>query len=189
MAKPCRASRRQVSFALCRLGARVDALLNQRWQSGLTPFNGDCLRTDDLISVAELASLLSAIVPVLQGDYAAQDLYTFDDWHQHDGYVTERRQTEWSSLSAAAQNREALLASRQGDSYVRRSYYPQDLSFLLRYDVPDEECGDKTGFSGTFDLSANSALITKVLQLIPEGLRSRFQVERSKDYFDKTYSG
>src|SRR4051812_48637239 len=120
--------------------------MNQRWQSYLSPFDGDCLRTDDLISVADLASLLAAIVPALQRDFAAQVLYTFDDWHQHDGYVTERRATEWGSLSAAAQNRDTLLASRQGDSHVHRSYYPQDLSFLLRYDVSDEECGDKTGF-------------------------------------------
>jgi hypothetical protein len=167
----------------------VDAILNQRWQGGLSPFDGDCLRADDLISVADLGSLLAAIVPALQRDYASQELYTFDDWHQHDGYVTERRGTEWASLSGAAQSRATLIASRQGDTYVHRSFYPEDLSFLLRYDIADEECGDETGFSGMIDLSANSALIAKVFQLFPLTLRSRFQVQRSKDYFDKTYSG
>ena len=163
--------------------------MNQRWQAGLSPFDGDCLRTDDLISVMDLGAVLAAIAPALQRDYASQELYTFDDWHQHDGYVTERRATECASLSGAAQNRDTLIASRQGDSYVHRSFYPEDLSFLLRYDIPDEECGDETGFSGAFDLSANSALIAKVFQLVPLTLRSRFQVQRSKDYFDKTYSG
>jgi hypothetical protein len=163
--------------------------MSQRWQSGLSPFNGDCLRTDDQISVADLGALLTAIIPALQKDYASQGLYTFDDWHQHDGYVSDRRATEWSSLTAAAESQDALIASRQGDSYVHRSFYPEDFSFLLRYDVPDKECGDKTGFSGTFDLSANSALIAKVLPLVPEKLRQRFQVEPSKQYFDKAYSG
>ena len=163
--------------------------MNQRWHDGMSPFDRDCIVTDDLISVDELRVLLGVVVSDLESHYAGQRLYAFDDWHQHDGYVTERRATEWGSLSVAAQNRDTLLASRQGDSYVHRSYYPQDLSFLLRYDVPDEECGDKTGFSGTFDLSANPALIAKVFELVPVSLRSRFQVEHSKDYFDKTYSG
>jgi hypothetical protein len=163
--------------------------MNQRWQRGLSPFNGDCLRSDDQISVADLGALLTAIIPTLQEDYASQELYTFDDWHQHDGYVTDRRATGWSSFLATAESHDALIASRQGDSYVHRSFYPEDLSFLLRYDVPDEECGDKTGFSGTFDLSSNSDLIARVLQLVPERLRPRFQVEPSKQYFDKTYSG
>ena len=163
--------------------------MNQRWQSALSPFNGDCLRTNDLITVADLGTLLAAILPELQREYATQELYTFDDWHQHDGYVTERRVADWASLAAVAQNVDALVASRQGDSYVNRSFYPEDSSFLLRYDVPDEESGDATGFSGTFDLSAHSTVIAKVFLLVPLGLRPHFRIEPAKDYFDKTYSG
>src|SRR5262245_31379105 len=48
------------------VGARVDALMNQRWQSGIVPFDGDCLVTDDVITVEELRELLAAIVPELE---------------------------------------------------------------------------------------------------------------------------
>src|SRR5262249_13797481 len=136
--------------------------MNQRWQSGLSPFNGDILFADDPISVHDLRAILAVIVPELEVSYAAQSLCTFDDWHQHDGYVTQRYPTKWSSLAAVAQSADALIASRQGDTYVHRSYYPEDLSFLLRYDVSNEELGDAMGrgenspahhFSGSFDLS------------------------------------
>jgi hypothetical protein len=57
---------------------------------------------------------------------------------------------------------------------VYRSFYPEDLSFLLRVDVADEDCGDGTGFSGTFDLSAKPLKIARILSLVPLPLRSRF---------------
>jgi hypothetical protein len=167
----------------------MDALLNQRWQAGVSPFDGDCVITDDLVSVEELRALLAVILPELKGEYSAQTLYTFDDWHQHDGYITERRVTEWGSLTTHAQSADALIASRQGDSYVHRSFYPEDLSFLLRYDVLDEECGDGTGFSAAFDMSANPPKIARVLSLAPPILRSRLRVESSKRYYDTTYRG
>jgi hypothetical protein len=163
--------------------------MNHRWQGGLSPFDGDCLVTDDLVSVEDLRALLALILHELEEEYAAQTLYTFDDWHQHDGYVTERRLTEWSSLATLGRRADALIASRQGDTYVHRSFYPEDGSFLLRYDVPDEDCGDGTGFSGAFDLSANPTRIAQMLPLVPPSLRSRLRVEPSKDYFDRTYAG
>ena len=58
--------------------------MNKRWQGGLSPFDGDCIVTDDLLSVEDLHSLLAVVVPGLERRYAAQTLYTFDDWHQHD---------------------------------------------------------------------------------------------------------
>src|SRR5262245_39502605 len=111
--------------------------MNQRWQSGLSPFDGDCLVTDDLISAEELRQLLGMMLPELERGSAAQTLYAFDDWHQHDGYVTERRAIEWEALAAVARSAATLIASRQGDTYVHRSFYPEDFGFLLRYDVSD----------------------------------------------------
>lgn len=167
----------------------MDALLNQRWQSGLSPFDGDCFVTDDFLSVEELRQLLGVILPELERGYTAQTLYTFDDWHQHDGYVTERRVIEWAALAAVARSPDALIASRQGDTYVHRSFYPEGFAFLLRSDVSDEETGDASGFSGTFDLSARPDTIARTASLVPVPLRSRLRVESSKGYFDRTYAG
>jgi hypothetical protein len=163
--------------------------MNQRWQSGLSPFDGDCLVTDDVVTVEELRELLAAIVPELERGCAGQALYAFDDWHQHDGYVTERRVINWGELAAVARSPDVLIASRQGDTYVHRSFYPEDFSFLLRYDVPDEDCGDGSGFSGAFDLSAKAQKIARTKPFVPAVLRSRLRVEPSKAYFDRTYAG
>jgi hypothetical protein len=163
--------------------------MNERWQNGLSPFDGDCLLTDDLVSVEELRKLLGVILAELEAGYAAQTLYTFDDWHQHDGYVTHRRAIEWGAIATVARSDDTLIASRQGDTYVHRSFYPEDLSFLLRYDVSDEETGDTSGFSGTFDFSARPDIIARTVSLVPLPLRSRLRVEPSKGYFDRTYSG
>ena len=163
--------------------------MNQRWQSGLFPFDGDCLVTDDAVTVEELLEFLAVIVPELERECAGQALYSFDDWHQHDGYVTERRVINWGELAAVARSADVLIASRQGDTYVRRSFYPEDLSFLLRYDVPDKDCGDRSGFFGAFDLSAKTERIARTKTLVPAGLQSRLRVETSKAYFDRTYAG
>jgi hypothetical protein len=166
----------------------VDSLLNQHWERGLSPFDGDCLVFDDVLSVEDLRSVLSVIIPTLEGQYAAQALYTFDDWHQHDGYVTERSLSNWGTLAAVARNTDALIESRQGDTYVHRSFYPEDFSFLLRYDI-DEDSGDGASLTGTFDLSASSTVVSKLTELLPPELRSRVRVEASKGYFDRMYAG
>jgi hypothetical protein len=163
--------------------------MNKRWQRGLSPFDGDCIVSDDFLSVEDLRSLLAVVVPDLESRYAAQTLYAFDDWHQHDGYVTERRATDWGALAAVSGSDHALVASRQGDTYVHRSFYPEDCTFLLRYAVADEDSRDRTGFAGTFDLSASSTEVARLAGLLPESLRQRVKIEPSRGYFDRTYAG
>jgi hypothetical protein len=142
-----------------------------------------------MIPVKDLRALLAVVLAELKVDLATETVYTFDDWHQHDGYVTDRRLTEWSFLDALGQNTDALIVARQGDRYVHRSFYPEELSFLLRVDIPDEDCGDGTGFSGRFDLSTKPPKIARILSLVPLPLRSCLRVEPSKGYFDRTYAG
>ncbi len=163
--------------------------MNERWKRGLSPFDGDCLVTDDLLSVEDLRSLFTTVVSRLEQLYGAQRLYTFDDWHQHDGYITERRLTDWNAMKAVSKTAEALIESRQGDTYVHRSFYPADCTFLLRYDIPDDDIGEETGFTGAFDLSAQPAVVANLMELLPPGFRPLVRIEPSKEYFDRTYVG
>ena len=167
----------------------MDALLTERWRADLSPFAGDCLYTHDLVTVEGLRAVLAVTVPVLAAGRDTEPLYTFDDWHRHDGYVTERRVVDWGELKDLTRSADRLLRSRQGDTYVHRAYYPADLSFLLRYDVPDEESGDGCGFAGAFDLSADPPTTARVLALITPAWRSSLRIEPSKGYFDRTYAG
>jgi hypothetical protein len=70
----------------------MDQVMNQCWQSGQPPFDGDCLLTPDGLSLEDLRRILLAVIAELERSFASKALYTFDDWHQHDGYVTERRE-------------------------------------------------------------------------------------------------
>jgi hypothetical protein len=163
--------------------------MNHRWQACLSPFNGDCLRANELLPVEDLRAFLAEVVRELKVHHPDQTIYAFDDWHQHDGYITNRQITAWSSLDSLGRSVAELIASRQGDCYVHRSFYSEDLSFLLRVDVPDEDCGDGTGLSGTFDLSANPQIIGRLRSLAPAILQPRLRIEPSKAYFDSTYAG
>ena len=87
--------------------------MNQRWQEGLSPFDGECLTTDEMIPVEDLRSLLAVLLPELKVDLVTDRIYTFDDWHQHDGYVTDRHLTEWSFLDSLARTTDALGRAQQ----------------------------------------------------------------------------
>ena len=167
----------------------MDALFNERWQACLSPFDGDCLFANDLISVEDLRVLLTVIIPELQRASGSQALYTVDDWHRHDGFITQRRLTDWTSLAGLSRSAEALIESDQGDDYVYRSFYPEDLSFLLRYDVVDQSEAGRPGFWGAFDVSAGSPTIARIFSLVPPALQPEFRIEASKGYFDRTYAG
>ena len=109
----------------------MDEQLEQRWKTGKPPFDGQCIRLTDHLPLPILRSLLSTVVDVLRQTTPACSLFRFDDWHEHDGYVTESLPTEWETFDQILLNDQKLHYSRHGDAYVRWAYYPDDLSFLL----------------------------------------------------------
>jgi len=68
------------------------------------------------------------IVRALRQRTKAHALFRFDDWHEHDGYVTEALPTDWEALDQILSNDQKLLFSRHGDRYVRWAYYPNIVS-------------------------------------------------------------
>lgn len=166
----------------------MDEVMNQRWHQTLSPFDGDCLLTFEAVTVAQLQQLMSTLLTGLKTIYAKQTLYTFDDWHQHDGFVTERQVMDWMVLQAVCESEAAMIASRQGDTYVHRAFYPEDHGFLLRYDVSDDGIVG-ADFTGSMDLTASAAMITTMQALLPLDVRSLVRVETAKVYFDGKHAG
>ena len=76
----------------------MDAQLEQRWKDGKPPFDGSCLRLTDHVPLPTLRSLLRTIVDALQQRMKHRSLLRFDDWHEHDGYVTEALPVDWAAL-------------------------------------------------------------------------------------------
>ena len=168
----------------------MDAPLEQRWKTGQTPFDGHCIPLTDHVSLPTLRSLLRSIVHVLQQRTKDRSLFRCDDWHQHDGYVTEALPTDWATLDQILMNDQDLHHSRHGDAYVRWAYYPDDLTFLLRYDVldPDEE-PELSEPKGDCDLCADAETIREILAKVEPAFSDCLEVASAKEYFDGIYAG
>lgn len=133
--------------------------------------------------------LLLTIVNVLRQRTTPCTLYRFDDWHEHDGYVTESVPVDWESLDQILLRDQNLHDSRHGDASVRWAYYPDDCSFLLRYDVLDpREEPDLSEPVGECDLCADEATIREVCSSCGQWIDS-LEVVRAKEYFDRAYAG
>lgn len=166
----------------------MDKILEQRWQTAAPPFDGDCLHLGNPVRLKELRTFLVSISGVLQRTRPSA-LFRFDDWHVHDGFVTQRSSTDWDAINKVLSDDESLYAARQGDDYVQQAIYPDDLSFLLRFYVLDDEEVESPGSWGTCDLCGPSALIESVQNSSPESVSRQFVVSNAKEYFDGLYAG
>ncbi len=170
----------------------MDAQLEQRWKDGKPPFDGSCLRLTGHVPLPTLRSLLRTIVDILRQRMKHRRLLRIDDWHEHDGYVTKALPTDWAALDQVLMNEQSLHHSRHGDSYVRWAFYPDDLTFLLRYDVldPDEE-PELSEPMGDCDLCADANTIGEICgkaDRLGNCLNCLEEVS-AKEYFDKIYAG
>lgn len=137
------------------------------------------------MSLVDLQSALNGILPVLKQTSTGQALFAFDDWLQHDGFVTNCVETTWEELSSSTSTIDALMSSRQGDTYVRRAVYPADCSFLLRFYVDDEDMISGVQYSGDFDLTANAELIHTIRAACSTTGSVLWREEAAKDFFDR----
>jgi hypothetical protein len=117
----------------------MDQELFGRWKAGEPPFDGHVLHPDVLLQIAELRAALRGLVAALTQSAGNQSprLLAFEDWHEHDGYVTESRAAAWSDVEEMLETDESLYAARQGDTHVHRAFYAADRSFLFRFYVLD----------------------------------------------------
>ena len=90
----------------------MDARLDPLWKTGKPPFGGQCIRVTDHVPLPILRSVLGAIVETLPQHIEDTSLFRFDDWHEHDGFVTEARPTDWAALKEVLANDQNLHRPR-----------------------------------------------------------------------------
>jgi hypothetical protein len=163
----------------------MDHELEARWRSGRAPFDQAILRCE-MIPLSVLQPTVQALVPVLM--LPELRLYAFDDWHEHDGYVTQASAVAWSNLDEIVATEASLFDARHRDTYVRRAFYPESAEWLFRLCVlePNED-EQYPGIWGTFDLSGTSSLCAGALSAI--GGESSATLGDAKAYFDEHYAG
>ena len=129
--------------------------LERRWQNGSKPFNGRTVAfaSDDLTPLPGLRLALLALVPRLQQHCPDAALFMLDDWHEHDGFISEAEPTSWQHLSDALVSDNALLALSTGESYVRRAFFPASYDFYLRVYIPADYDNGYPERRGDFDVT------------------------------------
>jgi hypothetical protein len=161
----------------------VDVELEYRWREGLPPFDG-LIALSPVFPEEELRSHLQLVVGLLP---QTRSVTTVEDWHQHDGYLAPSVVEPYDLLVAATQDTASLGRWSSDDTHVRRAWYADDYSFLLRWcrsTDPDDFGAPPGGPAGLFDVSGSSQLIEHVVALVP-GCRTL----SAKDYFDGAWAG
>jgi hypothetical protein len=164
--------------------------LEKRWKEGKKPFNGDVLSLEDFFVLPELLELLRTISAVLKRQYSDSTLFIFDDWHEHDGYLTTETESSWKNIGEILSSEKCLYESRSGDTFVRKAIYPDNKEFLFRYYIMDEgEDSEYPGIWGDFDVCGPTALLSEIESWIVSEINQLIYKGPAKIYFDGGYAG
>ena len=168
----------------------MDRQLDARWRARQSPFDGDILYLDDLIPIEALRTALLSVVHVLEQNYGTEHLYALADWHEHDGYLTQRSYTTWQALGQTLANEQSLCDCCAGEKFVRRLFYSSDTKFVLRiYVLHKDEEDDHPGLWGDFDLSGPRNILEIVSRGLPETTQNLMRFRPAQVHFDERYAG
>lgn len=165
-----------------RLEPSMDEALERAWRSVTSPFDGLTWRTADA-PVKTLAPLLTQLVESLRVRFGERRLWRVEDWHAHDGWVTERCPSSWDELLELCRSEDALIARAALDEFVALGFYTEPPALLLRIEVEEHaEPGHER--MGAFDvtLPASDAALCEAL---PHELSVR-RID-AKPYFDEIH--
>lgn len=162
--------------------------LQDRLDGSKPPFDGACIHNTDTLNLTQLRSLLSTTIGMLSSSNS--EIYSFHDWHEHDGFIVDSKIESWDTLTAAIETDRTLFDSRDDDFDVRIAFYPRALDWLLRYNIDQDEESDYKTATCDFDLSvANENQIPGVV----DELLGRFPVMLAKcesiPWFNSNYGG
>lgn len=159
------------------------------WQSHRPPFDGVCLHLRESVPVAKLRTVLSALVEALKHEFRDENLAEFDDWHEHDGFVTAAHPATWDSLESHLASDSALCKSCPNDTYVCKAFYPESRAFLLRYLITDDDESNISANEGDCDFTGSGELLSRLVMQFPSEISDLFHSMPAKEFFDDRYSG
>ncbi|BBO33551.1 hypothetical protein [Lacipirellula parvula] len=161
--------------------------LQRRWQAASAPFDGMVVTTCDEHGPSILQEMLLLAAGRLQG--AFPDVYVSDDWHEHDGFLTEPSPIAWEELLERFASPRALYDSRHQDEHVRVAIFPSSHDWLLRYCIEDSE-PDYRDACCDFDFTCSPespayGLASQINATWP----GYTNVMPAKEFFDRSYGG
>ena len=152
------------------------------------PFDGVTVHAEpeDEGCLAALRLAALAVTHLLQERFPSDDLLVLDDWHEHDGWVTQSTPLTWAELREQLGSFPSFLSFRCGDEYVAKAIYPRARQFCLRVYV-DELATERGGF-GSLDVTVPAALADEIARAF-ESCGLPPEVEDAKAFFDRGYAG
>ena len=169
----------------------MDGGLERRWREGAPPFDGQTVSfdTEDLTPLTPLRHALLAVTPLLQERWPDAGLFTLDDWHDHDGYVTVGKPASWAKLTAALASDDLFLTLSRGDYLVRMAFFPPTYVFYLRIYVPDASDNDYPERRGNFDVTCAPELAAELAECATNASDLAMTIQGARSFFDLRYSG
>lgn len=162
----------------------MDKRLNELWLSNKYPFNGYMYILDDLIPLSIMYDVINDLFDYFRNVYIKERLFLNHDWFEHDGYVNSSNEIQWNAIDYILQDEGAFYNSRDEDYQVRITIYTNNLHFIIRYNIldEDEDIEFYPGKWGSFELLCNSVHYMKV-----EEVFSRYRVKylkiKASEYF------
>jgi hypothetical protein len=126
----------------------MDATLEPLWRSGEKPFHGETVFPLDDVFVRDAIIAIPSALDHIAQHYPANQLFAFDDWHEHDGLIVCAKLTTLDELRRQVATPESYILSNSDDTAVYRAIYPDSREFLLRYslwdtDEPNQDAADR----------------------------------------------
>ena len=156
--------------------------LEIRWKSGEIPFNGNIVTSCTDSSMETLLEVMRIFIETVVDP--SDKLFIYEDWHEHDGFITSGKPISFSDLKAILTESESLKSSTQGDDEVRTSIYPDNYSWLMRWciDLEDNAYCD-------FEFCCSKDMSQKGLELMYAINPDELNRNTAKVYFDRSYGG
>jgi hypothetical protein len=161
----------------------MDQRTEQLWRRHAAPFDDLTLWTAQL-PTATLRTAIATIVGLLDGLVDNPRLHTSEDWHEHDGYLSDAAEVPWSALLAASASEGALRDASPEDDGVRRAWRADDGSFYLRWCHFDDEPPS----GGDTDFSASREIVDVVARQLAQ-LGIEVEIGPAAEFFEDRWGG
>ena len=167
----------------------VDRIAEARWRDLVPPFDALTLATP-ILATQQLHAAAASLVRLLRVAFPDAVLSTAEDWHEHDGFVSEPQPAGWDVLALAVGSDAAFMECSPTDTYVRRAWLADGSLYLrwLFYDEGESLYAATPRSGGDLDLTAERDVIEDVLELLRKiGIEAA--VEPASDFFGRRWSG
>jgi|GEM_PF-2151743 len=164
----------------------MDTILESLWRTGQKPFHSETIFPSKDVFVRDAIVAISSALNHIESYYPSNRLFAFDDWHEHDGFVTPAKPTCLKELREQIMTPDSYVRSLSDDTSVYRAIYPVSLDFVLRYGVGDDDSLEVADRDVQWSFTGYGNGIAE--------LQKRWQcfgltAEVSSEFFDKRYAG